>query len=51
MTAYSKFLAALATALTVTLTVLPDGVTTAEWITISLAFLGALGVYAVPNRS
>jgi hypothetical protein len=27
-----------------------DTVTTAEWVTIALACLGALGVYLVPNK-
>jgi len=46
---YAKFLTALATALAVSNSLLPDGVTANEWITIGLAFLGALGVYAIPN--
>lgn len=49
MSKYSKFLVALATALTVLAASLPDGVTSTEWIAIALAALGALGVYAVPN--
>jgi hypothetical protein len=49
---YAKFVAALVAAGLVALqTALTDGtVTSAEWVTIGLAVLGAVGVLAVPNR-
>ena len=46
---YSKLIpAAVAAALILLQTAITDGVTASEWITIALAFLGALGVYAAP---
>ena len=47
---YAKAMTALATAIAVFATVLPDGITGSEWCTVALAALGALGVYAVPNK-
>ena len=44
-----KFAVALAAALAILATTLPDGVETSEWIAVALAFLGALGVYGTPN--
>jgi hypothetical protein len=49
MSQYRKFLVAIASALAVLSASLPDGVSSAEWIAVALAALGALGVYAVPN--
>lgn len=47
---YNKFLVALASALGVLATALADdGVTPSEWVGVALAFLGALGVYALRN--
>lgn len=46
----SKFYTALAAALGVAASVAADGLTSADWFAIALAFLGALGVYATPNR-
>lgn len=46
----AKFYAAVGSALAVAASVAPEGITSSEWITIALAFLGALGVYATPNR-
>lgn len=46
-----KFLIALAAALAILATAVADNVVTmSEWIAVALAFLGALGVYAVPNK-
>ena len=45
-----KFAVALAAALGVLATTLPDGVDTSEWVAVALAFLGALGVYGVANE-
>lgn len=42
-------LAAAAVALSAALT--DNTVTAAEWVTVALAALGALGVYAIPNRA
>lgn len=50
MSQYRKFLVALATALSVFGASLPGGVSSAEWVAIALAALGALGVYAVSNE-
>ena len=47
----NKFLIAIASCLAVVATVSGDGFTTQELILIALTFLGALGVYAVPNAS
>jgi len=50
--AYTKsVLAALAAGLVVLTSVITGGVTTVEWLQIALAVLGALGVYAVPNKT
>ena len=46
----AKFLTALASALSVAASVAADGITSPDAITIALAFLGALGVYAIPNK-
>lgn len=51
MNRYAKALTALASALGVAASLAPDGLTASDGITIVLAFLGALGVYAVPNSS
>lgn len=53
MNQYWKFLiAALTTGLVALQTALTDGtVTTAEWVTIAIAALGALGVWAIPNAT
>jgi TPP-dependent pyruvate/acetoin dehydrogenase alpha subunit len=50
---YAKFVVAVATTALIALgaALTDDHVTTAEWVAIVLAGLGALGVYAVPNRS
>lgn len=49
--AYTKaVLAVLTAALTVLASAIIGGVTATEWIQIALAGLGAVGVYAVPNR-
>lgn len=50
MKAMRKYLVALATSLTITAQLLPGGITAQEAITIILAALGALGVYAVRNE-
>ena len=47
----NKFLIALASCLSVVAVVSGDGFTTQEIILIVLTFLGALGVYAIPNAS
>ena len=51
MTAYAKTVVACFTAgLIAAQTALADGhITSSDWITIALAALGALGVYAIPN--
>ena len=47
-----KFLVALAAALAIVAVALADGkIEVAEWITIALAFLSALGVYGVDNAT
>ncbi len=47
-----KFCVALIAALGVTATALADGtITTSEWVSIALSFLGALGVYAATNTT
>lgn len=53
MNTYAKFLvAALTTGLVALQTALTDGtVTAAEWVTITIAALGALGVWAIPNAT
>ena len=52
MLVYAKFLVAIVAAALIALQVaLADGgVSTSEWVTILLAAIGAVGVYAVPNR-
>lgn len=49
---YAKFIIAAATAGLVALgaAITDDKVTNSEWIAIALATLGALGVWAIPNR-
>lgn len=47
----SKFWMALSSAVAVAGSLIPDGLNGSDWITIILAFLGAAGVYAVPNGS
>lgn len=46
LVAIASFIAALSVALATTPDVAP---TTSEWLTLALVFLGALGVYAIPN--
>ncbi len=50
---YAKFIvAALAAGLVAAQTAITDGtITTAEWVTIVLAALGALGVWLIPNKT
>lgn len=31
-------------------TVSPNVITTSEWVTVAIAFVGALGVYAIANK-
>ena len=46
-----KFLIALAAALAILGVALEDGnVTSGEWVQVAIAFVGALGVYAVRNK-
>ena len=49
---YAKFIVAGLVAGLVTLqsAITDDTITTAEWVAIGLAVLGALGVWAVPNK-
>jgi len=55
MAQYAKTVVAVATAILVALSALlgeggdAGGLTLGDWITVALAGLGALGVYAVPN--
>jgi hypothetical protein len=51
MNQYAKFaVAAIAAGLVALQTALTDGtVTSAEWVTIAIAVVGALGVWIVPN--
>lgn len=47
----TKFvLAVLGAVLTLAVNLIADGVTVSEWLQLAMAALGALGVYAVPNR-
>jgi hypothetical protein len=48
----AKFLVAAATAALVAVgaAITDDVITTAEWVAIALAALGAVGVYVVPNK-
>lgn len=50
---YAKFVAAAAATglVTLQLAITDDTVTKTEWITIGLAVLGSLGVYAIPNKT
>lgn len=50
MARYSKFLVALSTALATVLTVGLATGTAAKIVTVAITFIGALGVYAVPNK-
>jgi len=51
MSKYAKFITALVAALTVLGTQIVDNdLSKADIITVIVAFLGALGVYAVPNK-
>jgi len=47
---YNKLIAALTAAVGVLATTISDGISATEWVSIALAFLGALGVYAVANK-
>jgi hypothetical protein len=49
MNPYRKVIAATVGAATILVAVLPGGVTPAEALEVAVAFLTALGVYAVPN--
>ena len=53
MSKYAKFIVAAVSAGLVALTVAltDDKVTAGEWVTIGLAVVGALGVFAVPNKT
>lgn len=44
-------LAALTAALTLLVSFISDGVSTSEWLQIAVAILGALTIYAVPNKT
>lgn len=47
---YAKFIMALSAALGVAASVAADGtLTPSDWVAMLAAFVGALGVYAVPN--
>lgn len=46
----AKFWTALSGALAIAASLAPDGLTTADWITILMAFMTAAGVYAMPNK-
>lgn len=49
---YTKAVLAVITAvLTFLVTVITDGVSTAEWLQVLVIAAGAIGVYAVPNKS
>lgn len=45
----NKFLVAVVTCGAAIATLLSDGVTTEEWITIGILFANSIGVYAIPN--
>lgn len=47
----NKFLVALGAAIATLAVVVPNGLTTQEIITVVISFLGALGVYTVPNAT
>ncbi len=48
---YNKFWMALGAALAQLVVVLQDGrVTTIEWVTVAIAFVGAMGVVAITNK-
>lgn len=48
---YTKSVLAVLTAvLTLLVNLIVDGVTVSEWIQLGVAALGALGIYAVPNK-
>ncbi len=44
-------LAVLSAVLVLLVNIIADGVTVSEWLQLGVAALGALGVYAVPNRA
>jgi len=47
---YTKFVVmVLVTGLTAVAAVLSGGITSAEWVTVAIATVGALGVFAAPN--
>ena len=47
-----KFLVALAAALAILVVALSDdAVTRLEWVQVAIAFLGAVGVYQIPNKA
>jgi len=47
----NKFLVAIATTVAALAIVVPDGVTQVEGLMLVVQFLGALGVYAIPNAT
>lgn len=47
----NKFMVAVATVLATLAVVIDGGVTQQEWILLGIDFLGALGVYAIPNAA
>lgn len=47
---YAKFLAAAAAGVVALVSVMPDGVTGAEWLVVAAAVLGPLGVVITPNK-
>jgi hypothetical protein len=49
---YTKsILAGLTAALTLLVSFITDGVSTSEWLQIAVAVMGALSIYAVPNKT
>ncbi len=48
---YRKLIAAIIGAVIITIPLLPDGITNAEWVTIVTAYATAFGVYRTPNQS
>lgn len=50
--AIRKFFVALAAAIAILISVWADGeITNLEWLEVTLAFLGAIGVYGIPNKA
>lgn len=46
-----SILAALTAALTLLVSFISDGISTSEWLQIAVAVLGALSIYAIPNKT